>query len=63
MAGVIENGRTRNPLTLWTVPVLVRVPGCGCLHIIRWSFGLFSTATEKTERLTDQRESDFSEKD
>ena len=23
--GVTENGRTRNPLTLWTVPVLVNV--------------------------------------
>ena len=25
MAGVIENGRTCNPLTLWTVPVLEHV--------------------------------------
>ena len=31
--GVIENGHTRNPPTLWTVPVLVHVGyGCGCIR-------------------------------
>ena len=30
--GVIENGRTHNPLTLWTVPVFVHVYGCGCTY-------------------------------
>ena len=33
MVGVIENGRTRNPLTLWSVPAFVHVPyGCVCTY-------------------------------
>ena len=36
---VIENSRTCNPVTIWTVPVLVHVCGCTCwvnLRVFSW---------------------------